>query len=179
MPRSADILAIEGNSRAFLKCRVVKELVGIPSARFVLGDFVEYLRGTPPRVDLVVASGVLYHMLQPAELLARIAAISDAVYLWTHYYDEALLSRSTLLARRIVPGEEAEFGGYRHTVHRFEYGAALEQKSFCGGSRPEARWMTRDGILGALAHFGFSTVHPYYEQPDHPNGPAFSIVARR
>lgn len=176
---ASDVLAIEGNSRAFLKCLVVKELAGIPSARFVLGDFMEYLRGTPARVDVVIASGVLYHMMQPAELLGRIAGIADAVYLWTHYYDEALLARSQELSARIVAGETAEFDGYRHTVHRFQYGGALELKHFCGGNRAEARWMTRDGILGALAHFGFSTVHPYYDQPDHPNGPAFSIVARR
>jgi hypothetical protein len=176
---ASDILAIEGSSRAFLKCLIVKELAGIPSARFVLGDFMEYLRGSPARVDVVVASGVLYHMMQPAELLGRIAGITDAVYLWTHYYDEVLMSRTHALAARIVAGETAEFGGYRHTVHRFAYGRALERREFCGGNHAEARWMTRDGILGALAHFGFSRVHSYYDQPDHPNGPAFSIVAQR
>lgn len=145
----------------------------------MLGDFVEYLRGTPDRADFVVASGVLYHMMRPAELLGQVAAISDRVYLWTHYYDEGLLARTLALATRIAPGQREVYEGFEHMVHPFRYGKALGRKDFCGGNQPEARWMTRDGILGALAHFGFSRIHPYYEQPDHPHGPAFSVVAER
>lgn len=176
---AADILAIEGNTRAFLKCLVVKELVGIPSSRFVCGDFVEYLRGTPERVDLVVASGVLYHMMNPVELIARISRVADAVYLWTLYYDEALVARRWQAASRIGPAEAAEYEGFSHALYSYEYGKALECADFCGGTRPQARWLTRDGILGALAHFGFTRIEPFYEQPDHPHGPAFSLIAQR
>jgi hypothetical protein len=176
---AADILAIEGNSRAFLKCLVVKELVEMRAARFVCGDFLEYLRGTPDRVDLTLASGVLYHMMNPVELIARIARVTDAVYIWTHYYDEALLNTSVVTARRVVAPEEAEYEGYRHRLHRFDYGRALERKDFCGGNRPQARWLTRADILGALRHFGFGRVHPFYDEPNHLHGPAFSVVAQR
>ena len=41
---------------------------------------------------VVVASGVLYHMMNPVELIARISNIADAVYLWTHYFDRELLA---------------------------------------------------------------------------------------
>ena len=40
-----EVLAIEANRRAFLKCLVVKEMIGLPSVRFVLGDFNEFLAG--------------------------------------------------------------------------------------------------------------------------------------
>jgi hypothetical protein len=176
---AVDVLAIEGNTRAFLKCLVVKELVGIRAARFVCGDFMEYLRGTPERVDVAIASGVLYHMTSPVELLARLAGVADAVYIWTHYYEEALLSAQIHTARRVVTPEEAEYGGYRHRRYPYEYGAALERDDFCGGNRPEARWLTRGDIIAALTHFGYSRVQPYYEQPDHRHGPAFSVVAQR
>ena len=176
---AADVLAIEGNTRAFLKCLVVKELLGMRSARFVCGDFLEFLRSTPERVDLTLASGVLYHMVNPVELIARIAGVADAAYIWTHYYDEALLARGLNNARRIVVPESAQYEGFHHSLHRYEYGAALERPDFCGGSQPQARWLTRADILGALAHFGYSRIEPFYEQPDHPHGPAFAVVAQR
>ena len=176
---AADVLAIEGNTNAFLKCLVVKELLGMRSARFVCGDFVEYLRGAPERVDLTLASGVLYHMINPVELLARLAGVADAVYIWTHYYDASLLAKRLTNARHIVVPESAEYEGFRHSLHRYEYGAALERQDFCGGSRPQARWLTRADILGALAHFGYSRIEPFYEQPDHAHGPAFALLAQR
>ncbi len=176
---AADVLGVEANTRAYLKCLVVKEIAGIPSARFVCGDFMEYLRGTPAPVDLVMASGVLYHMMAPVELIARVAGVAPTVYLWTHYYDHERLSSTPALAHRIVTPEASEYEGYRHVLYPFVYGAALERKEFCGGTRPEARWLTRDGILGALAHFGYTRIRPYYEQPDHPHGPAFSVLAER
>lgn len=176
---AADILAIEGNTHAFLKCLVVKELLGIQSARFVCGDFVEYLNGTPGRVDMVVASGVLYHMMQPVELIARISRVADAVYLWTHYYDEACLGDRWQAAGRFGAPQAADCDGFRHSLYPYEYGAALERADFCGGNRRGAQWLERDAILAALRHFGFTRVEPFYEQRDHPHGPAFAVVAHR
>lgn len=173
------ILAIEGNTRAFLKCLVVKELLGIPSARFVCGDFMEYLRGSPEPVDFAMASGVLYHMMSPVELLARLSVVADAVYLWTHYYDEAQLAGRITTARHVSPPEEADYQGFRHRLYRFEYGAGLANQGFCGGNAPEARWLTRSDILGALAYFGYTRVHPFYDQPEHALGPAFCVLAQR
>jgi hypothetical protein len=39
--------------------------------------------------------------------------------------------------------------------------------------------MTRDAILEALGHFGYSRVETGFEEPAHPHGPAFSLVALR
>lgn len=174
------VVAIEANSRAYLKCLVIKELLGMPSVSFRHGDFVTYLQqDTAERFDVVIASGVLYHMTNPAELIARMAAISDAVYLWTHYYDEALLSANSALSHRVVAPVASEYGGYKHDLHRHDYLAALSYRGFCGGSRPFANWMTRQGILDALRYFGLTRIDIEYEQPRHEHGPSFSVVARR
>jgi hypothetical protein len=53
----ASIVSIEASTRAFLRCLVVKELVGLERSRFLLGDFISYLR-SGERYDLVVACGV-------------------------------------------------------------------------------------------------------------------------
>jgi len=176
---AADVLAIEGNTRAYLKCLVVKELLGMPAARFVCGDFIAFLRGAGERFDVVFASGVLYHMVDPVELIARLAAVSDAVFLWTHYYDQALLEANPATAHRVVAGTPAEHGGFHHHLHRHEYATALDSQGFCGGSRPYSHWLTREDILTALAHFGLGDIETSHEQPDHQHGPAFCVLARR
>lgn len=60
----AETVAVEANRRAFLRCLLVKELLGIPSAKSLCGDFMRFLliaaeRGE--RWDACVAVGVLYH----------------------------------------------------------------------------------------------------------------------
>ena len=67
--RSTSILSIGTNTHAFLRCLVLKELLGLNRSRFMLGDFVSYLR-TSERYDLVIASGVLYHLVNPVETIA-------------------------------------------------------------------------------------------------------------
>ena len=39
--------------------------------------------------------------------------------------------------------------------------------------------MTKDDILRWLEFFGFSQTRVFMEQPDHPNGPAFAVIAGR
>src|SRR5687768_5098242 len=50
---AAEVVAVEANTRAYLKCLVTKELLGLKRVSFLCGDFVEYLRERPRRFDLV------------------------------------------------------------------------------------------------------------------------------
>jgi hypothetical protein len=176
---AADILAIEANSRAYLKCLISKELLGMPAACFRFGDFVSYLQDCAERFDVVMASGVLYHMIAPVELIARIAGITDTAFLWTHYYDADALAANPATRHRVVAPAAASHRGFAHALHRYNYDAALDCHGFCGGSRPFSHWLTREGVLGALRHFGLSEIEIGCEERYHPNGPAFCIVARR
>ncbi len=97
---AASVLAIEGNRRAFLKCLIAKEILKMPKVEFVLGDFREFLTSTAERWDLCVASGVLYHMREPMELLQSMAAHCDRLFLWTHYYDESIIAANPNLSHR-------------------------------------------------------------------------------
>lgn len=59
--RPASILAIEANRLSFLRCLVVKELLGLKIAKFELGNFVPWLETAEQRFDLIVASGIISH----------------------------------------------------------------------------------------------------------------------
>lgn len=176
---AAEVVSVEANTRAYLKCLVAKELLDLRRTRFLCGDFVEYLREGPRRFDVVNASGVLYHMQEPVELIALACGAGDAVNVWTHYYDEGLLRASPHLRGRLAAGVQAEHGGFRYTKHRQRYGQALGWKGFCGAGAEFSYWMSREDILGAFRHFGMTDVRVAFDEPGHQNGPSFALTASR
>lgn len=179
---AAEVIAIEANPHAFLKCLVVKELLGMKAARFLHGDFVRYLCESSERFDVVLASGVLYHMTEPVELMARFAAVTDVVYLWTHYYDAGVFSARPPTAAHVVAperGQRMEYQGFGYTRYRQDYGEHVANKRFFGGTERFSYWLTRDDILGALRHCGFANVDIITDHPAHPHGPVLALLARR
>lgn len=162
------VTAVEANASAYLKCLVVKEALGLKTG-FLLGDFTEHLKAGAGPYDLIFASGVLYHMPDPLELIRLIARATDRCFVWTQYFE----------ARR-CPGRTAELAsldGYTATYLRKAYEG--RGAGFWGGNQATASWMSKDDLLGAFAHFGLSDITVIEDQPDHPNGPAITFAARR
>lgn len=168
------VLGIEANTRAYLKCLISKELLGLSRTHFVCGDFTKYLQASPPHFDAVFACGVLYHMTNPAELIELISRAADQVFIWTHYHDS-----SSRHARRFSEPKITEQSGFSHIVYRQYYGSGLGWRGSCGGPRRYSHWMRRDDILACLSFFGFSDIRTSFENPDHENGPAFALVAKK
>jgi len=176
---AASIDAVEANKLAFMRCLIFKEIVGLKVARFYLGDFVKWLENDSRTYDLIIASGVLYHQRDPLRFLERIAHVGRTVFLWTHYLTEqALISvdphRSVFSLDEVVT-----FRGMPVRLYRCSYRDANMDRSFCGGIYDEHRWLHRDDLLSVLTLLGFNDVKIGMDQPDHVNGPAFSIVARK
>jgi hypothetical protein len=176
---AAHITAVEASTRAFLKCLTVKELTGMERATFLCGDSVAYLRDTRERFDVAIASGILYHLVNPVELIALLADRCDRLYLWTAYYDEAQIAKRPKLAARFRGSSQATHAGFAHALYQYRYQTALFLPGFSGGSAPHSHWLTRDTILAACRHFGFTGIETAFEEPDHVNGPAFALVATR
>ena len=83
---------------------------------------------------------------------------------------------------RIRGGYSRSTGNPKHAFRLFfrqEYGGALGVRWFCGGNATYSHWMTRTDILDCLAHFGFLDVRAGVEDPNHPHGPCFTVVATR
>ena len=93
------VTAVEANSRAYLKCLLAKETLGMPRVRFLLGDCLEYLRAPGPRFDAAVACGILYHLTNPVELIELLAKRCDALFLWTVYFDPEFVAKNPVPAR--------------------------------------------------------------------------------
>lgn len=174
---AASVTAVEANIRAFLKCLIVKEMLNTPRTRFLCGDFIAYLEEQQPRYDIVLASGVLYHMRDPVHLIDLINRTADRVYLWTHYFDPEVCG--AVGSARFPSATETESHGFKHTLYRHEYLHLLQNEKFCGGGTTFTNWLTRSEIIGALRHFGFQQIETAFEQPDHQAGPAFAVVGLR
>jgi hypothetical protein len=179
--RAAAILAVEANTSAYLRSLIVKELLGIRRARFVCGDFLAYLRDNTKRFDVCFASGVLYHMRNPAELIALIARTTDRLFLWTHYYDYVILSQRPDFEARFpdIPPQPAEYQGFQYMLHRQQYQTELHWPGFLGGNAPYSHWMSRDDILACLRYFGFDDLRISFDDPDHGGGPGLGVAAIR
>lgn len=171
----ANVVAIEANQRAFLKCLIVKDALHLKS-QFLYGDFRPYLEAAQPgEFNFVLAVGVLYHMLEPVKLLHDIARVTNAFGLWTHYYDPDIsgtrLQFDPKPLLQTVEGNSVE-------VYQQHYLLSVALPGFCGGSEPTSCWLTKDGLIQYVKHLGFE-VQIGEDNPHHPNGPSILLFARR
>jgi len=177
---AARIDAVEANSLAYLRCLVLKEILGLSRARFHLGDFTQDLSAVGARWDVVIACGVLYHLSDPAALLLRLAAATDALYIWTHVFDAAAMPPGDPRRGALTGAmRRAALGEVTVELHERSYHGAERAIAFCGGPRDRHVWMDRTGLLAGLRSLGFSQIEIAHDQPDAPAGPALSILARR
>lgn len=164
--------AVEANSHAFLKCLIVKELLGLKS-RFLYGDLNEHLK-TCHKVGIVVASGVLYHQLDPIRTLQLISSKAERIFLWTHYYDRQYCRTDNF--SHPATDQDTPFP---HTLHPRSYGHALGWDGFCGGPEAWANWLSRADLLTAIDFFGFEVKATAFDHPTHQNGPCLALYAIR
>jgi 2-polyprenyl-3-methyl-5-hydroxy-6-metoxy-1,4-benzoquinol methylase len=175
---AANITAIESNTRAFLKCLIVQNALKF-KANFMLGDFGRYLQQCDEKFDVLIASGVLYHMSEPVRLLENAAKVTNRIGLWTHYYDPEIINDREDLRRRFESSPRIEnVGQHQIELYQQSYLDALQLKGFCGGSAPTSYWLTRDSLLAVLEELGFNCVI-HEDSKTHPNGPSMTLFAAR
>jgi hypothetical protein len=173
------VISIEANTRAFLKCLCIKEILNLNRVEFKLGDFMSFLEKNKSQYDMIFASGVLYHMEEPIKLLKLISMATNRLFIWTHYYVYEVISKRKDLSQRFSPLTSIEYDGISYEYSKQSYKDTLAWLGFCGGAKPVSKWLTRESILKALNHYGFSNLQINFDHIDHPNGPAFAICAKQ
>lgn len=176
---ASSVLAIEANKLSFLRCLVAKNLLNLNNSHFMLGNFVKWLEATEDVYDVIVACGVLYHMSDPLHLLDLMAARSDAIFLWTHYFDEEAMPEGDLRRVPISGAITREFRGMPVKMYTRRYFGAQQDSAFCGGINDTHYWLERDTIIAVLRTLGFDDLRVGHDEPGHPNGPSFCLFARR
>jgi SAM-dependent methyltransferase len=150
---ASNVVAIEANAGAFLRCLITKELMHLDGVEFRFGDFRPYLDSTTDRFDLAAAIGVLYHLDDPVPVLENLARVSDRIVIWSHVYNtEFDVDR---LAGRFDPPVDRWLGDTSYRLHPYRYEESLEWSGFCGGTRPTAAWIERDDLISVVTSLGF------------------------
>lgn len=161
-----EILAVEANKEAFLKCLIAKNALAMNRTQFLLGDILEYLRYAERRFSLIFCSGVLYHMEDPVELIHQVSRHTDRIFLWTHYCEPE--TRPDLERIAVMRHGEA-----------FEYfrrqNLDSNKSRFWGGNRPTASLLRRADIFRAFTRFGFTEFDVHDENLTHEGGPCLSV----
>lgn len=97
---------------------------------------MEFLKAHPStRWDFVLASGVLYHTLDPFDLLALMAGVTYRLAIWTHYFDEAILMSSPMARQFASPAVPVRVGNDDYVLHGRAYAEALEWGGSAVGQR--------------------------------------------
>jgi SAM-dependent methyltransferase len=176
----ADVVAIEGNVDAFLRCLILKNALGL-KARFELGDLTKAL-DADREVDLLYASGVLYHLQDPVGFIDRAAQAAKHLFLWTHFYEPEYIA--------LVDGEKDRFSdrptmvreyrgrSYPYYERRYDL-SHVAWDGYVGGLNATANWITRDDLFAAIDAAGYDVLKTY-EDPYRPGIlPAVNVLATR
>ncbi|HOX52138.1 MAG TPA: class I SAM-dependent methyltransferase [Fibrobacteria bacterium] len=174
------VCAVEANSRAYLKCLVVKELYALQKVRFLLGDIYEHLQQDTSTYDLILNFGVLYHLRDPQRLFQLAAPRLRAggrLLLWTHFWAPSAEECPALKGHFTAVRTVSLPGGQTTELRRHEYGSSFFKNNFFGGNANYSEWMTRDGILQAAQANGLSLV--FDETIEHHHGPSILATFRK
>lgn len=173
---AGQVVAIEANGRAYLKCLAVKEMLGLQRCRFLFGDFVKHMEQSSDTYDLGIACGVFYHLRDPhLSLKAMRRRVRGAVFLWTHYWTPEIRDSYPDLWKNFNGARTVELGGgHRLELHRHEYGSTVFRKGFFGGNSHYSEWMEKQGLFRAIESAGWKVVAQ--RDNSNANGPAVSCI---
>lgn len=178
----ASVLAIEANRDCFLRCLIVKNFLDLHS-EFVYGDANQL--NIEEKFDLVLASGVLYHMVDPISFMSKLSQVSDIIFVWTHYYEPNLdlwnLDARKLIGDRIVPEKMTrhQVGSISARVVPQYYKSIKEWGGFCGGSLESSFWILKEDLLNLFTSLGYTNIKIAFDDPGHVNGPSIAILASK
>jgi hypothetical protein len=175
----AIVISIEGSVDNFLKCLIIKNIFGLKTT-FLHGDFNKFIVDTN-KFDAVWASGVLYHMVEPIDFLVRVSEWSDKIFIWTQYYDPAILNEDNPAAKHfdLTRDKLIVFFGRTICLHYRSYMTIDDTGLFSGGSDQFSFWLELDDIRFIMHKLGFDQIHIGIDNPDYPPGPACFFMAIR
>jgi len=154
------VLGLEGRPENIARARLATELLGRGNIDFAEIDLDQETGQLEQlgRFDAVFCAGLLYHLTKPWTLIEKVAKMTDAFFLDTHYSEKANVSIDDYV------GSRYNEGGYSDPL------SGLSEASF---------WMTLPCLQETLAKSGFSIRHELVVPDWAGAGPRIHIGAVR
>lgn len=159
LPGVKRVVGVEGRAENIIRAKFVQKKLGY-RAEFVQADLESYDLSKLGRFDTIYCCGLLYHLTKPWDLLARIAKVTDRLFLSTHF----TLETPPPARENGIPGQWVGEFGLADPL------SGLSRQSF---------WPTRAGLTQMLKVVGFRERHAYESNEKHPNGPLVTLSAAR
>jgi 2-polyprenyl-3-methyl-5-hydroxy-6-metoxy-1,4-benzoquinol methylase len=168
--RGAEALGIEGRLANHAKCEFTKEVMGLDKLSFARDDVRNLSRETYGSFDVVICSGILYHLDAP-DVFRFVEAIGE------------VCSGITLIDTYVSVRDEVsfEFKGKTYHGRYFEERPAdhsdRQHQAAAWASIDNARsvWITRASLYNLLCDVGFTSVMEVH-LPPHPDVTADRIT---
>lgn len=154
--RASEVVAIESRSVNLARAKWVQSLLGVPSATFHQMNLDQDELAHLGTFDVIYNVGLLYHLVRPWDLLEKLARLSGAMFLWTHYANDA----------KFTAGEK-KYQGIRY--QEFGHSDPLS------GMAEYSFWPTLEELKRMLGDAGF-VESEIVATENHPHGPAALLV---
>lgn len=142
-----EVVGLESNQTAFLKCLIVKNELRLKNVDFVYGDCNEVLGReefrAQGRYDLCYAAGVLYHMEDPLVTIDHLVNYGDAIFVWSQVATE-----HTPFGNWVTLSDKAQ-RKYTGRINVYKHTDAL------GGVGKYAVWLTKESLEQAFRDRGY------------------------
>lgn len=154
------VVGIEGRQQNVHRASFIKQIYRAENVTFIQANLEETDLSVFGEFDAVFCAGLLYHLPNPWDLIGQIARVTTNLFLWTHY---AKVSRAHISLKGLKGRMFRESG----------------PKDVLSGLSPKSFWPTLDSLTEMLERYCFR-ISGYVENlPDHPDGPAITLTARR
>jgi SAM-dependent methyltransferase len=161
---AAHVVGIEARRINYERCELLRKLLNRPNLEFILGDVKDELPRWEHKPDIILLSGLLYHLSDPYSMLESVQRTArDIVLIDTHIADpeESSHGCSELLTR--------SWGGREYRGRIFpEYPSdiakdAHERMLWAAWSNEDSFWLLEEDLLRMARDVGFSSA----EKIDH------------
>lgn len=164
------IVGLEGRLENYIKCCIIKNIFNLSNAKFFLEDLRTVELEKFGSFDVCLCSGVLYHLLEPQELISKISKISPRILINTHYGNEAYPT----------------FGKKDVILNGKKYRANLQDEdvinSTSTGLQNFSVWLFKDDLVQLLKDVGYDKVHilkDWYLEKKIPEQQSITIFAEK
>lgn len=149
----AEVLGIEGRAASVAKCEFARRELGLERLRFVQDDVRNFSRSRYGEFDIVLCSGLLYHLTAP-DAWKLVCAMHEAC--------SGMLILDTFVALSSQASVElggATYHGHFYSEHaRGDAAADRAAKLWASLDNATSFWFTEPSLLNLLARAGFTSM---------------------
>lgn len=164
------IISLEGRLTNYIKCCIIKNIYELNNVKFYFEDLRSSDLKKYGAFDVCLCSGILYHLPEPQDLIAKISEVAPRILINSHVATEEFPKTETI---------EISLGKNKYRAKNVEeYNIDTE---IAEGLQRFSLWLFRDDLIKLLQDVGYNKVKILNNWNDGgPNkAPAITVYAEK